>query len=90
VEAVTFRVSALGPPGSVRTSSPASGTAQPIDRRKVADVQAPVYARADLSLGARLDGPAVVVELDSTTWLDENSVATVHPSGALIVEAGAE
>jgi N-methylhydantoinase A len=43
VEAVTFRVSALGPPGSVRTSSPASGTADPIDRRKVGDVQAPVY-----------------------------------------------
>jgi N-methylhydantoinase A len=87
VEAVTFRVTALGPSASVPTGTPSGGKSpEPIARRRIGSAEVPVYGRADLSSGAEIDGPAVIVELDSTTWLDEGSRASVHPTGTLIVE----
>jgi N-methylhydantoinase A len=87
VEAVTFRASAAGPPGEVSVSAPAaSGEPAPVARRRVGDLDVPVFARGDIPAGRRVDGPAIVAELDSTTWVDERSSAQVHPSGALIVD----
>lgn len=90
VEAVTFRAAALGPQGSVPSGAPAaSASVHPLSTRLVAGADAPVYARDDLGAGSKLTGPAVVVELDSTTWIDDHSAATVHPSGALLIEVEA-
>jgi N-methylhydantoinase A len=87
VEAVTFRAAALGPRGAVPSRAPAaSATMRPLSQRLVAGVEVPVYARDELGAGSTLSGPAVVVELDSTTWIDDRSTATVHSSGALLVE----
>ena len=87
VQAVTFRAAALGPRGSVPSLAPAaSTTARPESARLVAGVEVPVYARDELGAGSTLTGPAIVIELDSTSWIDERSTATVHHSGALVVE----
>jgi N-methylhydantoinase A len=47
---------------------------------------APVYDRAALGTGVMIAGPAIITELDSTTWVDERSRARVHASGALLIE----
>jgi N-methylhydantoinase A len=86
VEAVTFRSTALGPSVDVTVAVPAGTDAQPVERRTIGDADVPVYARADLGVGVRVEGPAIVTELDSTTWLDAGSVATAHESGALVVD----
>jgi N-methylhydantoinase A len=50
--------------------------------------QCPVYVRSRLHPGATVAGPAVVEEPTSTTLLWEGDVATVAPTGELIVEVG--
>jgi N-methylhydantoinase A/oxoprolinase/acetone carboxylase beta subunit len=44
--------------------------------------------RAALAAGAELAGPAIVLEETATTYLDAGSVATVDPSGCLVIDAG--
>jgi N-methylhydantoinase A len=88
VEAVTFRAWGLGPPGELELPAPpASGDPVPTERRRVGDVDVAVYERRDLPEGFRVDGPALLDEPDSTTWIDPGWSASVHPSGALLVEA---
>jgi N-methylhydantoinase A len=86
VEAVTFRASALGPLSEVVVPSPGAGTDAPVTVALVGTTDIPVYERSSLASGRRIDGPAIVRELDSTTWLDDASSATVHASGALVVD----
>ena len=86
VEAVTFRAAALGPPGDVRVAPPSGAGAVAATACEVGGVEVPVYERSELGVDARVEGPAIVRELDSTTWLDEASSAVVHGSGALVVE----
>jgi N-methylhydantoinase A len=50
--------------------------------------QCPVYFRPRLHPGETVEGPAVVEEPTSTTLLWEGDVATVSPTGELIVEVG--
>ncbi|MEX2395349.1 MAG: hydantoinase/oxoprolinase family protein [Actinomycetota bacterium] len=85
VEAITFRVSAKGAEVDVPFTAPADGDASPIAEATVDGVHAEVYDRSSLPAGARIDGPALITELDSTTWLDEGSSAEVHPTGSLVV-----
>jgi N-methylhydantoinase A len=47
--------------------------------------RAPVYRRDTLGLGAKIDGPAVIKQLDTTTVILPGQRATVHPSGALLI-----
>lgn len=49
----------------------------------------PVHDRADLRTGATVEGPALVAEPTGTVWLDSGARATVHRTGALLVEVGA-
>jgi N-methylhydantoinase A len=86
VEAVTFRATALGPPGDVTIAPPSGPAAVAVTACEVGGVEVAVYDRASLAAGARIDGPAIVRELDSTTWLDADSSAVVHSSGALVVD----
>ena len=42
--------------------------------------------RPSLAPGAQVEGPAVLVQLDTTTWLAPGWLARVHESGALLLE----
>ncbi len=86
IEAVTFRAAALGPPGDVRVAPPSGDGAVAVTAREIDGGEAPVYERSELGLDVRIEGPAIVRELDSTTWLDDASSAIVHASGALVVD----
>ncbi|UCH27479.1 MAG: hydantoinase/oxoprolinase family protein [Trueperaceae bacterium] len=45
-----------------------------------------VVARDTLQVGTVLDGPAIITEMTTTTYLDAGFRARVHPSGAIFVE----
>ena len=92
VEIVTLRVTALGrlPRPRLPALKPAGAVeAAHIDERALhlaeGTVQAPVYDRDALGAGAKVAGPGVIVQLDSTTLLLPGQVAEVHASGSLIV-----
>ena len=86
---MTFRAAGIGPAGEVRFAAPkVAGDPAPVGERTVEGSPAPVFDRAALGAGATIAGPAIVAELDSTTWLDERSRARVHDSGALLIEVG--
>jgi N-methylhydantoinase A len=91
VECVTLRVEAVGhvadAPGQ---RVPAGGGATPVALRSMwvdggwRDV--PLYDRATFGAGDRLDGPAVITQLDSTTLVAPGWSVTVHETGALVME----
>jgi N-methylhydantoinase A len=47
---------------------------------------AQVHERAGLGIGQRIAGPAIVNQMDTTTWIPEGWSAQVAPSGALVLE----
>ena len=49
------------------------------------EVEAAVYDRGGLPPGAALEGPAIVEQLDTTTYLGPGDRAIVDPFGNLIV-----
>jgi N-methylhydantoinase A len=69
---------ALGPNGV----APASSRRVYVDQ---AWRQVTVYARADLSLGTVLDGPALIEQADATIWLEPGFVARLDLQGNLLV-----
>ena len=50
--------------------------------------QARLFERAHLAAGHVIEGPAIVLELTSTTWVPPNAVARVDGSANLIIETG--
>jgi N-methylhydantoinase A len=48
-------------------------------------VETPVYDRAALAPGARIDGPAVIEEFGSTTVVFPGQALTVDPYGIMVV-----
>ena len=80
VERVALRVHARGltPPPPPLALAPEAGPSLVGDLTGV-----PVHARARLAAGARIDGPAVVVELSATTWVARGWSATVDAGGGL-------
>jgi N-methylhydantoinase A len=50
------------------------------------EVDATVHDRAALGVGQRLAGPAIVNQMDTTTWIPPGWGAHVVPSGALVLE----
>jgi N-methylhydantoinase A len=92
VEIVTLRVDAIGVLPSVRLHELAEGgrTSDAIvGTRRVAfaagDRDVPMYDRTRLGAGARITGPAIVTQLDSTTLILEGQIAEMHKLGSLIV-----
>ncbi len=93
VELVTLHVTATAalkrpqPPSTLRRSRkpPEPVGHQPLyaDQRFT---HAPIYRRDQLALGARVEGPAIIKQLDTTTVLLPGQRASVHDSGALIVQ----
>jgi N-methylhydantoinase A len=67
------------------------GAAEPVELRPLyfkerGWVETPIYRRASLAVGTRLEGPAVLEEVDSTTLVLAGQVARVDPTGSLLVE----
>jgi N-methylhydantoinase A len=93
VEAVSLRLTSVGriakPPAR---ELPAGGDAVPKDRRPVYFAEAgdyvdcPIYDRYGLAAGARLAGPAVVEEFDSTVVVHPGFGLTVDATGNLVIE----
>jgi N-methylhydantoinase A len=91
VELVTLRIEAAGrTEASPRPDLETGGEPTPVQSQMVhwetGDVDTPIYDRATLCAGARLSGPAVITQLDTTTIIPPGWSATVHPSAALLLE----
>jgi N-methylhydantoinase A len=90
IELVTIRIEATGrmPEPQPRALARGSG-AKPVVRHAVhlaggvADV--PVYDRAALGAGDRFAGPAIITQLDATTFVEPGWSGEVHPAGALLL-----
>jgi N-methylhydantoinase A len=67
----------------------ASGQPPHATRRVLASagrwVDATIWERADLPAGFRVEGPAIVEEPDSTTWIPLGFTAEVHPTSCLVL-----
>jgi N-methylhydantoinase A len=97
-ELVTVAVTVTGTGPEVRLPAHRPGTRDPAEARK-ADrpvyfpeargyVRCAIYDRARLPVGARIEGPAVVEEPESTTVLPPGSVAEVDRWANLVVTFG--
>lgn len=90
-ELVNARATVSGPrPSVAAVTLPASeGPPTPVDTHPVhvsgGSVDAAVYDRTTLRAGDVVTGPAIVVEMDSTTLVLPGHTATVHPSGSLLI-----
>ncbi|MFL4976255.1 MAG: hydantoinase/oxoprolinase family protein [Microvirga sp.] len=92
VEMVTLSIAAEGvfPPPKLEElasgGAPADAiTAHQTMRLEGGPVRCPVYERSRLAAGAEIHGPAIVTQLDSTTLLLPEHVATVDRFGSLVV-----
>jgi N-methylhydantoinase A len=47
--------------------------------------QVPLFNRAAFGAGDRVDGPAIISQLDATTLVLPNWLGEVHPSGAILL-----
>ena len=93
VEVVTWRLSAYADKPSVEPDlRMAGGSAAPSPRstrdvvfdRGADPVPTPVYSRDRLGAGARLAGPAVVEERETTTVIRPGWTAEVAPDGSIV------
>jgi N-methylhydantoinase A len=94
IELVNLRLSAVGqtPKPATRRLEPQVGPVAPRTRRAVffpdADfVDCPIFDRANIGADARIAGPAIVDQLDSTIVLYPGYSATAREDGSLILEA---
>ncbi|ELF6206724.1 N-methylhydantoinase A [Pseudomonas putida] len=93
IEIVSWSVRASSPlPPVARIEEVgAAYRAHEVTRRQVFDVaaggfvEASIYPREDLQVGARMDGPAIIVERETSTFVTSNFTATVQPDGCLLV-----
>jgi N-methylhydantoinase A len=50
--------------------------------------EARIFARSRLSRGVKIEGPAIVQQLDATTVIESGATATVDPVGNLRIRVG--
>jgi N-methylhydantoinase A len=95
VEMVNVRLAAVGKRPKLKFPWLKSGSkVAPTGRRPVylgakKAVTCPVYARRNLTGGARINGPALIEEHGTTTVLYPGDVCRVAPSGELMISVGA-
>ncbi|MCP5149284.1 MAG: hydantoinase/oxoprolinase family protein [Ectothiorhodospiraceae bacterium] len=77
---------AAPPPPPQPSVATASGERSVLDTGTGEYRSVPVYRRDALVAGNRIEGPAVVVEKDTTTVVSARYVANVHPLGYLVLE----
>jgi N-methylhydantoinase A len=92
IELVTLRIEATGRmPAPLRPVLPAGSGAKPQGRHTVhfasGTTEVPIYDRATLGAGDRIDGPAIVTQLDATTLIAPGWSGEVHPSGAILLKS---
>ena len=85
VSAVRGTVARVDPPPPA-AAPPARGTRTVLDPGSGRVVEAKLYRRSDFSAGARVDGPALIVETDTTTVVSEAFTASVDALGAIVLE----
>jgi N-methylhydantoinase A len=97
VEVVTWRISAFAPAPSVTLAAVPASDSAPREkaRRRVRFTRAvppedvPVFDRALLGIGDRIDGPALVEERETTAVLRPGWRAVVNEDGSLVATRGA-
>ncbi len=85
IELVALRVEAVGrtePPPEPEAPAPAHAA---VPHEAGEGARAPLYRRAELSPGATLAGPALIVEDHATTWVERGFAARVDGRGWLIL-----
>jgi N-methylhydantoinase A len=97
VQLVNLRVRVEGPTPEVPLVAIPAGSgadaARVAERTVTVDATpttCPVYAREELSAGDVFSGPAIVVGLDTTCWIEPWQRVTVDAVGALVIETGGE
>jgi N-methylhydantoinase A/oxoprolinase/acetone carboxylase beta subunit len=88
VELVTLRVAALSEPSltwSELTSPAIDGPARLGERIGADGTAIARWRRAGLAPGAEVTGPAVIEEVEATTWLGRDEVGRVLDDGTLLV-----
>ena len=90
VELTHLRVTARRAELMPRLQAPEAAGAAPVAEREVwfgpqRPLPCPVHRREALAAGARVAGPAVIEEADSTTLLHPGDELVVHDSGVLVI-----
>jgi N-methylhydantoinase A len=93
VEVVTWRLSAYAEAAAVEpqaTLATGAGSARRVRAvrfdRTGSSADTPVYRRADLAAGQRIDGPAIIEERETTAVIRAGWAAMVAPDGSVIAE----
>ncbi len=74
------RVSASGP-------APAAGRRRMFDTAAMAPADGSAVQRSSIGVGGRVDGPAAIVEPQTTTVLSSGHTAVMQPDGCLLIRA---
>lgn len=95
IEMVNFRLTAIGlaPVPVVKDLAPSQGAPEPVAVRDVyyeaaGIIPCPIYRRDQLGAGARLHGPAIIEEVDSTTVVHPGDGLEVTPPGVMSLTIG--
>jgi len=92
IEVVNCRLKVVGSieRPQTRVAQPSAAAPTPTERREVrfaeSWIDTPVFARASLGSGVRLEGPAVIEEMSSTTVVGPGQRVSVDTLGNLVVE----
>lgn len=94
VEIVTLEVAALGTlPGPAPEAAPAAGPGAPYTHLPVhletGVARVPVWRREALGAGATVLGPAIIMQMDATTYLHPGDSAVMDAFGNMVVEVPA-
>jgi N-methylhydantoinase A len=69
-----------------------NGDPQPAATRQVwfqrGWIDTPIYRRDDIGVGARIDGPAIIEQMDTTTVIEPDCTAEADAMGNLVVRVG--
>jgi N-methylhydantoinase A len=76
----------LLPPTEPSASPAPIGSRMVLMGREAEPVEIPVFARADLMPGAAIEGPALVVEPGTSTFVGQSFTASPDRGGALVLE----
>jgi N-methylhydantoinase A len=94
IEAISWRVLSRGPDPALRLVAAPAGDGDAVKGTR--DVyfdgayrETPIHDRYRMSVGAQIEGPAIVEERESTTVVGPDATARVAEDGSLIIEVTA-
>ena len=87
VELVSVRVRLQAEAMQVSLNRDTPNTTASVEKVRVYGVDEPVvvYQREQLREGHMIEGPALITEKVSTTWIEQGWQASLHPSGSLLL-----